>query len=304
MKKIIFCLIFFFIYINFSFATTTKNTTNNTNHKCLVMIGKESREESEIYQNCEKWEKIYEKREYEDWSFAYISYIENEYEEKWKIKINSNWKIIFEKEYKNPSNIYLGFSLDFVLSKYKNHSLTRIEIDEYLPYSDEPLVNNKPLFSSEINWIYLDGKKISGDTKNKDIFLNFAWFFGFPMEIKYSEEKWYWNEIEKRFTLFVDWKFYTSTTFWNSELFSKLWEYLENKSFLEENKEYFLDKDYREKIDKVLNNFFQDKENIWKIDIMLKNLKEKQDAFAFWSKWYEIYEYIKNELKIFQTKNS
>lgn len=81
-------------------------------------------------------------------------------------------------------------------------------------------------------------------------------------------------------------------------------EYLKNKSFLEENKEFFLDEDYREKIDKVLNNFFQNKENIWKIDIMLKNLKEKQDAFAFWGKWYEIYEYIKNELKIFQTKNS
>ena len=124
------------------------------------------------------------------------------------------------------------------------------------------------------------------------------------MEIKYSEEKWSWNEIEKRFTLFVDWKYYSSGTFWNSELFSKLWEYLENKSFLEENKEFFLDEDYREKIDKVLNNFFQNKENIWKIDIMLKNLKEKQDAFAFWGKWYEIYEYIKNELKILQTKNS
>lgn len=306
MKKIILILIISLFFVNFSSA-------NDEN--CLIETDKDYWEKSEKFKNCEESEKIIDLKEDENWNFIYISKIENEND--FKIKINHNSKTIFEKKFSKKENEKLTFLNKIAFSKYKNHNLVLLNIwkYEYWEYYEDQKFYEK--YFTEINWIYLDWKLIS---KNIEIinFLEIAWELDFPLEIKFKEQKEKYLDITKNLKLFLDDEEYLNLDFNNKytkEEFQKIFEiskYLKGKSFINENKKYFLSKFQREKIDNSLKKFLENKENISKIDEIIKKIKDKQylyikNSVVFETYDYlksEIFDYLKSELKIFKLKNS
>lgn len=299
MKKIILIAIFLLWFPNFSFAEKWKTIC-----KIYDNFG-EKKEYFSKYKMCDFDEEITFILE-KNWNYAY--FIENIWKkdgEKSKIKFAFNDKILYEVWYENLP-IAQAQNWDIIFSKYWNHVLSFIrnfdeiekkDLDEY----------------KKIAWIYLNDKKIIDFWEDSDN--DYLDFFDLirdsSFEISYEI-----NEFNINFK--IDWiyDFSFSIRDISPENFKKLQKIL-NKTqswwdFNKDNKQaykeshhnkYFLEENERKNIDNFLNNFLSKKENIWKIDDLIKKIKEKQKFYIRNSKEFEILYYLKTELKIYKLKN-
>ncbi|RKW23568.1 hypothetical protein D8B46_03165 [Candidatus Gracilibacteria bacterium] len=224
-------------------------------------------------------------------------FIHNRQNNKFTIKSVLNEKIINEVIYNGNLQITGNWS-NMYISKYGNHLITVVNIGE--GHDEEKGGNRNDLKELEkINGIYFDGVKLLNI--DKDGFELIKLIIDGPFDIKIKYGRIIHIELEGK-------SFYG---FDLSDLPQNDYEYLKKTfkllgqeyDFKTDEKSYFLEKSEREKIDKIINNFVQNKQNIDKIDLAIKLLKEKQKGVPKDNAYFEKINYLIGELKAFQIKN-
>lgn len=291
-KKII--LIFTYLLI-----TWTLVLAEEENGPCWIVMDKgwEPVISSE-FKTCKKWDYIPQHPNdmfKHNWNTAY--FIHNRQNNKFIIKSVLNEKIINEVIYNWNLQITWNWS-NMYISKYWNHLITVVNIWE--GHDEEKWWNRNDLKELEkINWIYFDWVKLLNI--DKDWFELIKLIIDWPFDIKIKYGRIIHIELE--------WKSF----YWFdlSDLPQNDYEYLKKTfkllgqeyDFKTDEKSYFLEKSEREKIDKIINNFVQNKQNIDKIDLAIKLLKEKQKWVPKDNAYFEKINYLIWELKAFQIKN-